>query len=366
LLLGLATTVRVVGLVLIVPAVAFALVAGPGGWKRLTGAGAMALAFTLPVGIYAAYYRADAGEVGITRGDSRLLYGRAATIVDCHHLDLPDYERVLCPKEPLAHRLGADAYAHRSPYPDRVVPPEGKSRDTVLRDFARRVFVHQPLDLARAVSTDFAKGFSWPRRTFANDVPLDWWQFQRTYPTFQLDAPGTIRRHGGGTPTVAEPAASFLRAYQLSVGYTPGPLLALALVAGLLGAVGVGRARRSGLRAACALPTVSGLLLLIGADVFLFSWRYQLPALVLAPLGAALGVTALTTPSGRRPAREDEVDREAAGGDDDRADDDDERAVGEAARDHVPRGVERVPAGELVQGAPYELLGQRHQSQKEE
>jgi len=59
-------------------------------------------------------------------------------------------------------------------------------------------------------------------------------------------------------------------------------------------AAGVGRARRSGLRAACLLPTLCALSVLLAADLFHFSWRYQLPALVLAPLGGALGLTALT------------------------------------------------------------------------
>lgn len=379
LLLGMATTVRVVGVVLVVPAVVFALVAGSSGWKRLTGAAAMALAFAVPVGIYVTYYRVETGKVGINRGDVDLLYGRAATIVDCRGLDLPRYERVLCPKEPLAHRLGTDAYAHHSPYPDLVVVPKGKNLDTVLRDFARRVFEHQPLDFARAVGTDFAKGFSWPRGTFAGDVPLEWWQFQSGYPRFEGgDAAATIGLQGGGGPTVVEPLGSFLRGYQSSVGYTPGPLLALAFLAGLAGAAGVGRARRSGLRAACALPTASGILLLVGADLFLFSWRYQLPVLVLAPLGGALGVTALTCVPRRQgqpvsdgdasrhwPAREDQVDREAAGGDDGRSDHDDQRRVGEAARDDVPRAIERGAAGERVDGTPDELLGQRHDAEEE-
>lgn len=293
-LLGFAATVRVVGLVLVVLAIGFALVAGPGGWNRLLRAGTIALAFAVPVGLYVGYYRVDTGSVGINRGDAELAYGRAATIVDCRGLDLPGYERVLCPSEPLDHRLGTDWYAHHSPYPGRVLVPAGKSRDTVLRDFARRVFVHQPLAFARAVGVDFAKGFSWPRRTFAGDVPLAWWEFQHRYPTFQQDPVTTIRQQGGGGPAVTKPLAAFLRGYQLSIGYTPGPLLAVAFLAGLAGAAGVGRARNSGRRAACALPTLSGLLLLLGADLFLFSWRYQLPALVLAPLGGALGITALT------------------------------------------------------------------------
>jgi hypothetical protein len=72
-----------------------------------------------------------------------------------------------------------------------------------------------------------------------------------------------------------------------------------------VGAAGVGRARRSGLRAACLLPTLCGMSVLLAADLFHFSWRYQLPALVLAPLGGALALTALTgwrSPSRQNPA----------------------------------------------------------------
>lgn len=303
-LFGLGMTVRVVGGVLILPAVAFAVVAGSGGWSRARRAGTVLLAFAVPVGMYAAYYRVETTRFGFNRGDAQLLYGRAATIVDCRGLDLPDYERVLCPPEPLDDRRGVNDYGHDSPYPGRIKPPPGKSRDTVLRDFARRVFVHQPIDLARHVATDFGKGFSWPHITFPRDPPLERWQFQRHYPTFPPEDPkAAIRHQGGGSPTVTEPLAVFLRDYQLSVGYTPGPVLGLAFVAGLLGMFGIGRARRSGLRAACALATLCGLGVLLAADVFIFSWRYQLPALTLAPLAGALGVTAMTgwiTPASRR------------------------------------------------------------------
>ena len=304
-LFGLAATVRSVGAVLVVPAVVFALVAGTGGWQRLIRAATIGLAFMLVVATYAGYSWIKAGEVGLSRGDAYLLYGRAATFVDCRGLDLPDYERVLCPPEPLAHRLGSDAYAHHSPYPRQVVVPPGKSRDQVLRDFGRRVILHQPLDYAKAVATDFVKLFAFRRTTFPRDVPLERWQFQRSYPTLGLDATSATRTYGGGKPRAVEPLAVFLRDYQLSVGYVPGPVYAIAFIAGLLAAAGVGRARRSGLRAACFLPTLCGLSVLLAADLFLFSWRYQLPALTLAPLAGALGLAAITgrvTPTSRRPS----------------------------------------------------------------
>jgi len=293
-LFGLAATVRAVGVVLVVPGVLFALVAGTGGLQRIIRAATIGLAFVVVVGTYAGYYWIRAGDVALSRGDAYLLYGRAATIVDCRGLDLPDYERVLCPEEPLDDRLGPNAYAHHSPYPGRVELPPGKSRDDVLRDFARRVFAHQPLDLTRHVATDFVKVFTFRRTTFPGDVVLARWQFQRDYPTHEQDPIPVVRTYGGGEPRVIEPLAVFLRGYQLSVGYVPGSVLGIAFVAGLVAAAGVGRARRSGLRAACLLPTLCGLGVLLAADLFHFSWRYQLPALVLAPLGGALALTALT------------------------------------------------------------------------
>jgi hypothetical protein len=311
-LFGLAATVRAVGVVLVVPGIVFALVAGTGGWQRIIRAATIGMAFAVIVGTYAGFYWIKAGDVSLSRGDAYLLYGRAATIVDCRGLDLPDYERVLCPKEPLDDRLGPNAYAHHSPYPGRVELPPGESRDDVLRDFARRVFVHQPLDLARHVATDFVKVFTFRRTTFAGDVPLERWQFQRHYPTFGLDPTSATRTYGGGEPRIVEPLATFLRGYQLSVGYVPGVFLGIAFIAGLVAAAGVGRARRSGLRAASLLPTLCALSVLLAADLFHFSWRYQLPALTLAPLAGALGVTALTgwvtearprsTPAGRPPS----------------------------------------------------------------
>ncbi|MGH3826043.1 MAG: glycosyltransferase family 2 protein, partial [Pseudonocardiaceae bacterium] len=91
-----------------------------------------------------------------------------------------------------------------------------------------------------------------------------------------------------------------LRGYQLTVGYTPGPLLGLGLLVGLLGGFGIGNARRSGIRAASLLVSGLGVTVLMTSAAFEFSWRYQLPGLVLLPMAGVLGVTALTGPL-RRP-----------------------------------------------------------------
>ena len=55
----------------------------------------------------------------------------------------------------------------------------------------------------------------------------------------------------------------------------------------------VRRRRDAGLALACLLITGSAVAVLLGADLYEFSWRYQLPALVTLPIAGAFGVTAL-------------------------------------------------------------------------
>jgi hypothetical protein len=112
---------------------------------------------------------------------------------------------------------------------------------------------------------------------------------------------------------VARPLAGFLRGYQLHGGYTPGPLLAFAALAGLTGAVialagGLaatrGRSllssRQRELALACLLVFGSAVAVLLASDLFEFSWRYQLPALVTLPPAGALGLALLGSLQRRR------------------------------------------------------------------
>jgi hypothetical protein len=308
-LLGVSVVVRVVALPTIIPVVIFAFVCGPGGWRRLGRVAIVGLAFLVPVVGYMGLYKSQAGDWGLTTSDAHALYGRAAQIVDCKQLSYPSYEDLLCPKVPLSQRVGVDYYAHTYPSRRLVTPPPGQTLSDVLRDFTRRVFRNQPLDLAHAIAIDFLKGFRWDRTDARGDVVVKRWQFQTYFPNIGHDDPGAAsKRWGGGPPTVVKPLASFLRGYQMSIGYTPGPVLFLAFVCGILGGCGAFRARRSHLRAVLWLPTLTGLAVLLAADFFEFSWRYQLPALVFAPIAGALGITAMVRdpvavyPAGMRPA----------------------------------------------------------------
>jgi hypothetical protein len=152
------------------------------------------------------------------------------------------------------------------------------------------------------------------------------WQFQARYPYFppwtsasKIDR--VIATYGGGQPAVWHPVAGFLRAYQLGGGYPPGALYALLTAGGFLGSALLlrrGPARRSAevsrgpepdtsgrqLALACLLFTAAGTFVLLVSDVFQFSWRYQLPALVTIVPGGALGIAACVRQyRGRRQVR---------------------------------------------------------------
>jgi hypothetical protein len=99
---------------------------------------------------------------------------------------------------------------------------------------------------------------------------------------------------------------SFLQGYQRLV-FVPGPLIALGLILGLLGGLGLrGRWR---LRAESLLFTVVGILVLIvPVMTVMFDYRYMLPGLALIPPGGVVGAVALQDRVARWRAR-----RSAAG-----------------------------------------------------
>ena len=292
LLLGIAVEVRTVGIVLVIPAVLYVVWTTPHGVRGRRTLGLVA-AFAVPVVIYASYFSAVSGSAGLVGGQDGVMYGRAAAIADCATLHVPSYERLLCPTGPRNFPVD-DQYSHDLSLLARIQPPAGMTRSEVERDFALRVYRHQPLDLVHAVASDFAYGFSWSRTSRTTDVPVSRWQFQLRYPVFPpLYPTEEIALHGGGGPAVNRTLAGALRSYQLNGGYLPGPFVALGFLLGLLGAAGVGRARRSPLRAACLRTSLSGLGVLLAADLFEFSWRYQLPGLIFGPLAGVLGLSAL-------------------------------------------------------------------------
>jgi hypothetical protein len=306
LVLGAAVTVREIGGVLIVPVVAFAALTVPGwrhSWRQKAARAELAAGcFLLPVLAYLAGTFLVTGHFGMAGNGPSPQYGRAAAAADCATLKVPADQRALCPSPAQTAALGGiDGLLHNPRSPGHTVPvPPGLSRDEFLDRFALTVFRQQPLRVAASVARDSVRLFAPARNKDPQVTPIARWQFQDFYPTYPRRYSMAFftrlaHAHGSGGDLVAvQPFASWLRAYQLGGGYTPGPLFAVCLVAGLAGAL----RRRRELAVPCLLVTLAAVVLLVSSDAFEFSWRYQLPAVVLLPLAGALGLTVLVR--GRR------------------------------------------------------------------
>jgi hypothetical protein len=287
-LLGVGATVRQVGEVLALPLLVYALAATP-GWRRRGVAAAAALAvFALPVVAYMALSAAGGNGFRLSDMDDAYLYGRVAYAADCATLRLPGYERPLCPSPATAATLGVDGLATN---PKSAVftyrPPAGISRGAATRQFDEAVLTQQPLRVAGDVASDAIKVFALTRDTARGDPPVYRWQFQVTYPAYGQAGAALL---GRTRPRVVAPLADALRAYQLHGGFTPGPLLLAFLLSGTIGCFCFRRHRTAAL--GCVLAAGLAVAALLGADLYEFSWRYQLPALVTLPLAGTLGLAA--------------------------------------------------------------------------
>jgi hypothetical protein len=314
-LLGAAFAVRTIGMVLLVAVVLYLVVVGNAWRKRrfdvVRRTAAAIAGFGIVFAAYGVYDHAETGRWGFTGAENQVLYGRTAVVANCDKLPLNEGTRLFCPKEPLGQRLGVDKYAHNH-YGDPNWPgplPPGTTKRQLATEFARLVIRHQPLDVTWAAVKDFAKGFAPTRTSSPNDVPLERWQFQLTYPNLQ--DPNTTKaavKWGGSEPHVSHAPAVILRAYQLHGGYTSGTLLGIYLLIALAAVAGLGRAKTSRLRSAALLPVAAGVILLLGSAAFEFSWRYQLPGLVLFPLAGVIGLRAILGKDQARPAMADYPD----------------------------------------------------------
>jgi len=242
--------------------------------------------------------------------------------VDCATIVLPADERQLCPT-PAQQANGIDWLEHNKAAPVRNLRvPAGQSRYALISGFDSAVEQQQPLRIIGGVLGDSLHLFDLTKSNLPNVTPIYRWQFQRSYPHYlpeinvvkdqriivgvQVNPAKPFRFQPlnpsyGGPARVDHSIATFLRTYELDGGYTPGPLLALFAILGLVGsALGfVGRrlvrrageaagAEVSGLGFACLLVFAEAVWVLLISDVFEFSWRYQLPALVMLPPAGAL------------------------------------------------------------------------------
>lgn len=287
LLLGAATTVRQVGELALIPLLAYAVLsrrkpdAGPARKARAKLALVALGVFAVPVlGYMTLSATVLGGGFGLSTTNNKILYARLGDAADCATLRLPAAERALCPE---GSGLGIDALANS---PDSPFHAYGGA---AVSTFDRAVLTQQPLRVAGDIAGDAIKVFALTKDGSPGDPPLNYWQFQTSYPVFQpayriVFGPDSSKPH-------ADPAAApALRWYQTHGGFTPGPLL---LVFALLSAFGTISPRSPRpLRAGAAIGAGLVLAVVGGADLFEFSWRYQLPALVALPPAGVLGALA--------------------------------------------------------------------------
>jgi hypothetical protein len=315
-LLGTAVPVRSVGEVLFFGAVAFPLAVAR-GWRRRATAVIFAVAgFAVPIVGYAGYYYSVTGTPGIAGQGYNNLYGRAAMVADCAQLPLTAQERVLCPTQPLGQRIGIDYYINGPTSPlmeqkyrelygePHIDVPQATS------GFVDEVLAHQFGAFARSVLDDFVHSFSPQSHVSAAVVPASRWQFQTVYPVyppgFTIQTAAVVDALGGQGPIHMDVGlAEDLRAYQLNGGSTPGPLLGVFTLLGVVCCFSWSkRVKASGLRPVCLLITLAGLAPLFVSDLFQYTVRYQLPATVILPAAGVIGLSALL----HRPAEAETIE----------------------------------------------------------
>ena len=190
-LLGLSATVRQVGVLLVVPLLAYVLTAAAPGWQsglwrnRAVRAVAVLAMFAVPVAGYMAFSQAVLGTgFRLSNMNDAYLYGRLAYSADCATLKVPGYAHPLCPAPSTAAKLGVDGL---STDPSSAVfsyrPPKGVSRSAATRSFDQAVLTQQPLRVAKSIASDAIKVFALTRDTNPGDPPIARWQFQRPTPS---------------------------------------------------------------------------------------------------------------------------------------------------------------------------------------
>jgi hypothetical protein len=129
------------------------LLAAPGSRRRrLRSATLTALAIIAVVFAYVTAQGLATGYWGYLRGDGWNLYARAATFADCSQFTPPKGTRMLCPTEPLGHRMSQNGFEYSESSPARrfFIPPPGRWNAT-LRRFSVAAIEQEPIAYLKAI-----------------------------------------------------------------------------------------------------------------------------------------------------------------------------------------------------------------------
>jgi hypothetical protein len=305
---GYAATVRSVGeplLIIVVVCMALRHM----GWRRIA---ATAAAGIVPLAGYLLWFHAHTGQYALNESTGTFLYSRVSSFADCSKMNPPADLRVLCDPRPPSQRPNSQEYlwSNRTPLAaltgrDNVNRFTPRIESLTLR-FAERAILAQPLDYARAVAKDTARTFGWTRQNENNSLGNlegsgSKFRFESTVwpvPSWVTGIPVNARAardYGGagyGRPSVVQPWARFLWAYQKIV-FLRGPLLFLLVLVGAAGVVlGIRRRTRvsgTGWGGLALLPWLIGVALLVLPPMTAgFSYRYALAAVPGVCLAAGL------------------------------------------------------------------------------
>ena len=268
---------------------------------KALGATLVTLMFLVPVLGYSFYIDRDRQQVRRRQHDRPVALRARLDIRGLLHAQGAGRGEQLCPVEPLGQRRSPDYYAHTlsSPLYKAKIPAD-MTLDQLETEFAKAAMTQQPWRLTGAVLHDASRLFTWNHDNLSNpDAPTERWRFQTDYPVYPTAVYySTVQEfsahYGDAPPHLNVGVAAFMRAYQLTIGFTPGPVMALFLIVALAGVCRRGRSTGAPTRASALLYLVGAVAVLGSADFYEFTWRYQLPGLVLIPLAGVLGWTAFT------------------------------------------------------------------------
>ncbi|MBV8430787.1 MAG: hypothetical protein JO244_06475, partial [Solirubrobacterales bacterium] len=260
------------------------------------------------VGGYGAWYAANYGSFGFNDWTGIYLYGRVAPFATCNYALTPSEARV-CPTQPVSQRTKNGEFYSDDKGSPLWAPGLGSrhQRNLLGERFAIAVIEHQPLDYLSAVLADTWHYFT-PGRWMATDrIDMQRWRFPPPHIQPNRDAYHVYFANLGFdnrriTPSPDRALMDPLRTYQ-SIFYTPGPALLACLIGAL--AVGLGLVRRhSGRREArwaCLVLAASAVALLLSPSlIWGFSYRYELPLLVLLPPAGAVAADLALDAAARR------------------------------------------------------------------
>lgn len=167
--LGVAATIRTIGLLVIPVAVLALLLWRPlpfGTWRRWVAPASATAAAAAVLLAFATANAAFGQGFGIRSSPGWYLYGRAAQLADCNRFTPPAGTQVLCESEPASERRGAAWYwglgfllGSRAPGP-RYFGPFG-DHDQLLGEWAKRAILAQPGDYLASV-WEYGQGYWYP------------------------------------------------------------------------------------------------------------------------------------------------------------------------------------------------------------